>query len=68
MNIEESLLETLQLHLHRHETDVDFVKLLNVYNKLKSDGLLKLPEYDLPMMDTIGKYNSDSEHTYKSNI
>jgi hypothetical protein len=59
MKISESLEQLLPQEESDRAEDAEYRRLRDLYSRLRSEGRLKPPEYDLPQPDTIGRHRYD---------
>ena len=55
MKLSESLEDLLAQHGAQRAQDSEYRHLRELYDRLKSEGRVKQPEYELPPPDTIGR-------------
>ncbi len=55
MNITEQVENILRNEKSKFESEKKYQDFLNLYHKLKTKGILIKKEYDIPLMDTLGR-------------
>ncbi|HEY4756569.1 MAG TPA: hypothetical protein VIH28_10980 [Ignavibacteriaceae bacterium] len=55
MNITEQVENILINEKSKFESEKKYQDFLNLYHKLKTKGILIKKEYDIPLMDTLGR-------------
>jgi hypothetical protein len=62
MSITSELTKTIEDMKSSYESQKDFVELRNFYEEMNQKGLVVKKEYDMPLLDTVGRT------IYRSNL